>query len=218
MDNLNAISANVEALPLEDLVTTGTRVLGTADAFLASQGVQDVPPKLDAALEELRAILAELQRRAARPQNVNSTLASASRAADAVTAAADDLPALVARFNAVADAADAALASVGPNSRVNRDTLLLLQEVRDAARSVNQLVARAGTAPQLGPLREMSMRATLPCLLAASLALAACGGNPDYYLLPPPQPAARAAPRRSAASPSPTSACPPTPARSRSPR
>ena len=30
------------------------------------------------------------------------------------------------------------------------------------------------------------MRATLPCLLAASLALAACGGNPDYYLLPPP--------------------------------
>ena len=35
------------------------------------------------------------------------------------------------------------------------------------------------------------MRATL-CLLAA-LALAGCGGNPDYFLLPPPRPADRAA-------------------------
>jgi uncharacterized lipoprotein YmbA len=37
----------------------------------------------------------------------------------------------------------------------------------------------------------MSMRATLP-LIAAALALAACGANPDYFLLPPPQAAARA--------------------------
>ena len=141
MDSVNAISGNIEALPLEDLVTTGTRVLGTADAFLASQGVQDVPPKLNAALDELRAILAELNAGGA-AQNVNSTLASASRAADAVTVAAADLPALVARFSAVANAADAALASVGPNSRISRETLQLLQEVRDAARSVDQL-ARA---------------------------------------------------------------------------
>jgi uncharacterized protein len=40
----------------------------------------------------------------------------------------------------------------------------------------------------------MSMR-PLPCLAAALLALAACGANPDYYLLPAPQPGpARAAP------------------------
>ena len=139
MDNLTAVSQNVKSLPLEDLVATGTRVLGTADAFLASQAVQDVPPKLNASLEELRGILADLSQGGA-AENVNATLASAARAADAVTAAADDLPALVARFTAVADAADAALASVGPNSKVNRDTLLLLQEVRDAARSVNSLV------------------------------------------------------------------------------
>ena len=93
--------ANVKSLPLEDLVATGTRVLGTADVFLASQAVQDVPPKLNASLEELRGILADLNQGGA-ATNVNATLASASRAADAVTA--------------VADAADAALASVGPNS------------------------------------------------------------------------------------------------------
>ncbi len=139
MDSVNAISANVEALPLDQLVETGNQVLATADAFLASQGVQELPPKLNDALGELRAILAELNEGGA-AQNVNATLASASQAADAVTAAANELPALVARLNALADAADATLASVGPNSRVNRDTLLLLQEVRDAARSVNSLV------------------------------------------------------------------------------
>jgi paraquat-inducible protein B len=140
MDRVDAIAADVEALPLEDLVARATQVLATADTFLASEGVQALPPKLDAALEQLRAILAELNEGGA-AQNVNATLASASRAADAVTAAADELPALVARLNALAAAADAAIATVGPNSRINRDTLLLLQEVRDAARSVNALVS-----------------------------------------------------------------------------
>ena len=79
-----------------------------------------------AALEELRAILAELREGGA-VANVNTTLASADRAADAVTAAAAELPALVARLTQVADRADAALATVGPNSDINRDTLLLLQ-------------------------------------------------------------------------------------------
>jgi paraquat-inducible protein B len=139
MDRVDAIAGNVEALPLDQLVATGTRVLDTADALLASEGVRDLPPRLNAALEELRAMLAELNQGGA-AENVNATLASASQAADAVTAAANELPALVARLNELATAADAALASVGPNSRINRDTLLLLQEARDAARSVDSLV------------------------------------------------------------------------------
>ena len=91
-------------------------MLGTADTFLASPGVAEVPPKLADALEELRAILAELREGGA-ATNVNNTLASASRAADAVTAAADDLPALMAELNGVADRADAALATVSPGSQ-----------------------------------------------------------------------------------------------------
>jgi paraquat-inducible protein B len=139
MDRVDAIAGNVEALPLDQLVATGTRVLDTADALLASEGVRDLPPRLNAALEELRAMLAELNQGGA-AENVNATLASASQAADAVTAAANELPALVARLNELANAADAALASVGPNSRSYRDTLLLLQEARDAARAVDSLV------------------------------------------------------------------------------
>ncbi|MCB1403722.1 MAG: hypothetical protein KDJ81_13640, partial [Rhodobacteraceae bacterium] len=67
-------------------------------------------------------------------------LASADEAAAAITSAAADLPALVAQFSRVADQADAALAQIGPGSDVNRETLMLLREVRDAAKSVTALV------------------------------------------------------------------------------
>ena len=146
IDQLNALSAHVNGLPLDELVASGTHVLATADSFLASPGVEEVPPKLAAALEELRAILAELREGGA-VANVNATLASADRAADAVTTAAADLPALVAKFSAVADKADAALATVTPNSKLNRDTVLVLQEVRDAARSVNALAQALNRQP-----------------------------------------------------------------------
>jgi paraquat-inducible protein B len=138
--SLNTLSANAAKLPLDQLVTTATRTLDSADGFLASNGVSEVPPKLAAALEELRALLAELREGGA-VANVNATLASADRAAGAVTAAAEDLPTLIARLNKVADRADAALASVGPDSKTNRDLILVLQEVRDAARAVNALAS-----------------------------------------------------------------------------
>lgn len=139
MDNLTSLSNRIEALPLDELVANANGVLATADTFLASPGMAEVPPKLAASLEELRATLADLRAGGA-VASLNTTLTSASRAADAVTAASADLPALVARLNEVAATADRALASVGPNSDINRETLRLLTEVRDAVRSVNALV------------------------------------------------------------------------------
>ena len=139
IENLTTLSQRMESLPLDELVASGTRVLGTFDTFLASEGVESVPPRLAASLEELRLILAELREGGA-VANVNATLASADEAAAAITSAAADLPALVAQFSRVADQADAALAQIGPGSDVNRETLMLLREVRDAAKSVTALV------------------------------------------------------------------------------
>ncbi len=138
IDTLNALSARLAALPLDQLVASGNQVLTTADSFLASPGVAEVPPKLADALEQLRATLAELREGGA-VTNLNSTLASADQAAGAISTAAADLPALIAKYSAVADRANAALSSVSPDSKINRDTMLVLQEVRDAARSVTAL-------------------------------------------------------------------------------
>jgi paraquat-inducible protein B len=139
VDNLTALSTRVEALPLDELVTSATQVVQTADRLLASEGMAEVPPNLAAALDELRGLLAELNQGGA-VNNLNATLASADRAAGAVENAANELPALVANLNRLAAEADRTLASVSPGSDINRDTLRLLQEMRDAVRSINSLV------------------------------------------------------------------------------
>jgi paraquat-inducible protein B len=133
---------HVALVTMHHIVSDGWSIgvaLDSADTLLASQGVSDLPPKLAAAVDELNAFLAELRDGGA-VANVNATLASADRAADAVTAAAADLPALVAQLTRVANQADVALGSVSPGSQINRDTLQLIQEVREAARSINALV------------------------------------------------------------------------------
>lgn len=140
IDELTRLSQRAADLPLEDLVASSTATLDGLEAFLANEGLADVPPRLAATLAETEAILAELRAGGA-VDNVNATLASADAAADAVTSAAAELPALVEQLSQTAARADAALSSVGPGSEINRDTLLLLREVREAARAVNALVS-----------------------------------------------------------------------------
>jgi paraquat-inducible protein B len=139
IENLKVVSQQARDLPLDELVNSGRQVLDTADRLLASEGMAEVPPRLAGALAELRLVLAELREGGA-VENLNATLASADEAATAVAEAVRTLPALVAQLSQTASRADEALSSVGPGSDINRDTLLLLRELRDAARSVNSLV------------------------------------------------------------------------------
>lgn len=139
LDSLTRTSEQVSTLPLAELVEAGTRVLDGAEVFLSSEGVEAVPPRLNAALEELTLILAEL-REGGTAANVNATLASADEAAAAIALAAEGLPDLVVQLNEAAERADTMLASFGPGSEINRDTVVLLNEVRSAARAVNSLV------------------------------------------------------------------------------
>ena len=140
MDNLTRRHRQGEALPLDELVATGTRVLTPPTASSPAPASADVPPNLAAALEELRAILAELREggavderqrhaRLRRPRRRRGHRRR-RRPAGAGRPAQPTSP----------TRADAALATVSPSSEINRDTLRLLQEVRDAARSVNALV------------------------------------------------------------------------------
>lgn len=139
LEDLSALAERAAALPLDELVASATDVLDGADAFLGTEGAQSVPASLAAALDETRGILAELRAGGA-VENLNSTLASADQAAAAVEAAAADLPALLADLRQASERAGTALGSVAPGSQLNRDALLVLREVRDAARAVNELV------------------------------------------------------------------------------
>lgn len=141
IEDLRELARTANELPVEELVASGTRVLQSADAFLTDQGARDLPASLGAALDEFGAALAELREGGA-VASVNSALGSADEAAQAIRDAAASLPALAARLALVADRADLAIGAFTPGSDINRDTQILLREVREAARAVNDL-ARA---------------------------------------------------------------------------
>jgi paraquat-inducible protein B len=139
VEDLRALSARVEALPLDQLVASATGVLDEADALLSTEGARQVPDELARSLAEVRLLVTELREGGA-VANVNATLASADAAADAIRAAAEQLPALIARIDAVSGAADAALSGFAPGSELTRETQSLLRDLRSAAQSVNALV------------------------------------------------------------------------------
>jgi paraquat-inducible protein B len=139
VDNLRALSARVEALPLDALVASATSTLDEADALLATDGMKRAPDELAQALAEVRALVSELRAGGA-VTNVNAALASADEAAAAITAAAGQLPGLISRIDALTLTADAAIAGFAPGSELTRETQALLRDLRNAAQSVNALV------------------------------------------------------------------------------
>jgi paraquat-inducible protein B len=140
LDSLTTLSDEAATLPLDELVASAAGVMDSASAFLGSEGVEGVAPQLSAALQEFQLLLAELREGGA-AQNVNATLASADKAAQAVADASAELPALVEQLDRAASTATATLTSVGPGSQLNRDTTQLINELRSAARSVDSLAS-----------------------------------------------------------------------------
>lgn len=139
IENLRALSARVEKLPLDELVTQATRTLDTTEALLASDGMKQVPTELSESLAEVRGLVSELREGGA-VTNVNTALASADEAAAAITAAAAQLPALIARIDGLAATADTTIAGFAPGSELTRETRALLRDLRNAAQAVNALV------------------------------------------------------------------------------
>ncbi len=139
IENLRALSARVEQLPLDELVTQATRTLDTTETLLASDGMKQVPTELSQSLAQVRGLVTELREGGA-VTNVNNALAAADEAAAAITAAAAQLPALIERIDRLAATADRTVAGFAPGSELTRETQALLRDLRNAAQSVNALV------------------------------------------------------------------------------
>lgn len=146
--NLPRITAEIETLTvranqleLDALVTSAASTLDAIDAFVASEDTRALPGSLNGALDELRAVMAELRAGGA-VGNVNTLLASANAAARAVEDAVSTLPELSAQAGRLVAQSETVVASFGERSRFNAETLATLREIQAAANAVSAL-ARA---------------------------------------------------------------------------
>lgn len=100
------IAANVESLPLDDLIASAQTLVEDADRIIADEGIQQAPKALAETLETTRALLEDL-REAGAAQKLADALVAAQGAADSINTTMQQTPALVRRLNALADKAGA---------------------------------------------------------------------------------------------------------------
>ncbi|WP_375686998.1 MlaD family protein [Pseudooceanicola sp. LIPI14-2-Ac024] len=138
---IDAVAAEAETLPLNELAERLSSLLASADALIGTDAARALPADLSAALGSLQQVLDEL-REGGVIENANQTFASAREAANSISAAAEDLPALIARAEQVLAQAQATLQGYDADTGVGRDVTRALREVEKAAEAVDAL-ARA---------------------------------------------------------------------------
>jgi paraquat-inducible protein B len=142
VDDLRALSAKAQALDAETLVASATRLLDSADLLIGTEEARALPPALTAALEELRAVTAEV-RAEGTVARLTAALEAAGEAAQGVTDASAEVPALVEDLRALSAKAQALDAEtlVASATRVLDSADLLIGT--DAARRVPPALADA---------------------------------------------------------------------------
>ncbi|QPM91239.1 MlaD family protein [Pseudooceanicola algae] len=138
LDSLNTIAAKAETVPLADLAQTLDQLMTSADTLLAEPGTQQLPQSLSEALDELRGVLTDLRNGGA-VSNLNQTLASARSAADSISDAAQDLPALLNRTETVLTQAGTTLQGYDANSGLGRQAGQTMREIDRAAAAIAAL-------------------------------------------------------------------------------
>jgi paraquat-inducible protein B len=135
---VQGVAAKAEALPLDDLITELSSLSKSADAILTTEAAQKLPADLGAALNEINATLAELRSGGA-VTNINATLNSTRKAADAVATSTQDLPALVERIGAVLNQASTTIAGYNQGDTISRSTQTALRDISKAAEAITSL-------------------------------------------------------------------------------
>ncbi len=141
IEKIDAVAAKAQTLPLNELADDLTALLTSADALIGTDAARALPADLSDALNSLRQILDDL-RQGGVIDNANKTLASTRDAADSISTAARDLPALVSRAQSVLGQALETLRGYDASNGVGRDMGKALREVERAAGAVSSL-ARA---------------------------------------------------------------------------
>ena len=135
---IEAVAAKAESLPIEELASQLTELVASADEILGTEAARQLPADLGAALNEINATLRELREGGA-VTNINATLDSTRKAADAVATSTEDLPALVERFERVLNQASATIAGYNKGEVLSRDARSALRDISKAADAVASL-------------------------------------------------------------------------------
>ena len=135
---IQAVAAKAEALPLEELATQLTALTTSAEKVLGTDAARQLPADLASALNEIEATLKELREGGA-VTNINATLTSTRKAADAVAVSTEDLPALVERFSAVLKQASTTIAGYNNGAVLSREAQTALRDISKAADAMASL-------------------------------------------------------------------------------
>lgn len=141
VDEFRALAAKANALEAEELIRAANQLMSSADALIGTDDARALPGAMVDALDEVRATLTSL-REGELVDNANTAMASARSAAEAVSAATEDLPILTARLERLLAQSEALLAAYGDNSTFNTETLSVLREVKAAAQAVSLLARK----------------------------------------------------------------------------
>ncbi|WP_306111848.1 MULTISPECIES: intermembrane transport protein PqiB [unclassified Roseovarius] len=138
VEQIEAVAAKAEALPVEDLANQLTELAAAAEGILDTEAARQLPADLSAALNEINATLTELREGGA-VTNLNATLGSARRAADAVATSTEDLPALVERLGNVLNQASVTIAGYNKGDTLSREAQSALRDISQAADALTSL-------------------------------------------------------------------------------
>lgn len=138
VETLNSVAAKARDLPLEELTAEASALVSSGTALLGSDGAQDLPATLSAALREIDATLHALRDGGA-VENLNQTLASTREAADAFAGSTRDLPEIIARMTRVLDEASATIRGYDQGDVISRDAQAALRDITRAAEAVTSL-------------------------------------------------------------------------------
>ncbi|MEL6641694.1 MAG: hypothetical protein AAFP98_10345, partial [Pseudomonadota bacterium] len=167
--NLPAITANVEGFvtslnqaEVDALIAQADATLARLDALLASDGAKALPATTNAAMEQIRTLVAELRSGGA-IENLNAALVSASAAAQSVATSVESLPALSEQANALLVQLQTAAEDL-PKITAQVETLLatanaveidsLVAQAEATLTNINALVASESTRALPGNLND----------------------------------------------------------------
>ncbi|WP_224816381.1 intermembrane transport protein PqiB [Hasllibacter sp. MH4015] len=141
LTSVEELVAQLDAAPVTSAASSADRVLRRIETILAAEGAEGLPDSLNASLTELAAVLSALREGGA-AENLSGTLASADSAFSAFESAAEQVPAIVTRLNALVGSLQGLSNDYDDNSTVYRDLRAAISDISQAADAFRSL-ARA---------------------------------------------------------------------------